>query len=146
MKRIFLFVVLYLGISSFIVNSQSFFTPDDHMLNGFARKISGLDFEYHSCIPGLRESILVRATSGKDMMEWETSVVPQHITEKYATFVWIAALGSGAGSARMDLAVNERQSFSFYTDARAAWDETGEDGASLSFRSVMTDQHGDHHG
>ncbi|HWR74486.1 MAG TPA: glycoside hydrolase family 38 C-terminal domain-containing protein, partial [Bacteroidales bacterium] len=146
MKRIFVFVVLYLGISSSIVNSQSFFTPDDHMLNGFAGKISGLDFEYHSCIPGLRESILVRATSGKDMMEWKTSVVPQQITEKYATFVWIAALGSGAGSARMDLAVNERQSISFYTDARAAWDETGEDGASLSFRSIMTDQHGDHHG
>ena len=80
------------------------------------------------------------------MMEWETSVVPEQITEKYATFVWIAALGSGAGSARMDLAVNERQSISFYTDARAAWDITGEDGASLSFRSIMTDQHGDHHG
>ncbi len=51
------------------------------MLNGFARKISGLDFEYHSCIPGLRESILVRATSGRDMMEWETSIVPEKMTE-----------------------------------------------------------------
>ena len=146
MKKNFLFMLFFLGSSSFIVNSQSFFTPDDHMLNGFARKISGLDFEYHSCIPGLRESILVRATSGRDIMEWETSIVPEQMPEKYATFIWIAALGSGAGSARMDLAVNDRQTFSFYTDARAAWDETSEDGATLSFRSIMTDQHGDHHG
>jgi hypothetical protein len=55
---------------------QSFFTDDDHLINGFTRKVSGLDFEYHSCIPGLRSSILVRATNGKDFMEWETAAVP----------------------------------------------------------------------
>ncbi len=146
MKKKFLLAITIMIISSALVNSQSFFTPDDHLLNGFTRKLSGLDFEYHSCIPGLRESILVRATSGRDMMEWETSRVPEQITEKYATFVWIAALGSSPGSARMDLSINGRQSFSFYTDTRAEWDETSEDGTSLSFRSIMTDQHGDHHG
>jgi hypothetical protein len=116
------------------------------MVNGYARKISGLDFEYHSCIPGLRESILIRATSGKDFMEWETEAVREKINERYAAFVWIAAIGSGPGSARMDLSVDGVQSFSFYTDTRSEWDISGEGGSSLAFRSIMIDQHGDHHG
>jgi hypothetical protein len=58
-------ILSLLVIASVTAAGQSFFTQDDHMVNGFARKISGLDFEYHSCIPGLRESILIRATSGK---------------------------------------------------------------------------------
>ncbi len=125
---------------------QSFFTNDDHLVNGFTRKVSGLDFEYHSCIPGLRNSILVRATNGKDYMEWETATVPGKISEKYATFVWVAALGSGPGTAIMDLAINGAPAFSFKTDGRESWDLAGEAGSSLSFRTVMTDQFGDRHG
>lgn len=125
---------------------QSFFTDDDHLVNGFAHKVSGLDFDYHSCIPGLRSSILVRATNGKDFMEWETASVPAGISRIYATFVWIAALGSSPGTARMDLAINGVQSFSFLADGRGSWDLPGTEGSSLSFRSVMTDQFGDRHG
>lgn len=127
-------------------SGQSFFTDDDHMVNGFTRKVSGLDFEYHSCIPGLRSSILIRATSGKDLMEWETAAVPAGVSRKYVTFVWIAALGSSPGTARMDLAINGTPSFSFLTDGKASWDLRGNGGSSLSFRTVMTDQFGDRHG
>jgi len=144
MKKIVAFTVLM--IFSATASSQSFFTPDDHILNGYAGKVSGLDFEYHSCIPGLRESILIRATNGRDMMEWVTEKVPGSIREKYATFVWISALGSSPGTARMDLSVDGEHSLSFYTDGRRSWDIRGEKGISLSFRSVMTDQYGDHHG
>jgi len=136
-------IVLFSGTSLF---GQSFFTPDDHLINGYANKISGLDFEYTSCIPGQRESMLLRATSGKDFMEWETETVPATIKEKYATFVWIAALGSGPGRARMDLTVNDDEQFLFYTDARPKWEVTGSKGSVLQFNSIMVDQHGDHHG
>ena len=135
--------ILFSGNALF---SQSFLTPDDHLVNGYSAKISGLDFEYTSCIPGQRESMLLRATSGKDFMEWETDPVPQGIKQKYATFVWIAALGAGPGRARMDLAVNGNQQFSFYTDSRPSWIIPGSDGSSLQFNSIMVDQHGDHHG
>ncbi len=135
--------ILFSGNALF---SQSFLTPDDHLVNGYSAKISGLDFEYTSCIPGQRESLLLRATSGKDFMEWETDPVPQGIKQKYATFVWIAALGAGPGRARMDLAVNGNQQFSFYTDSRPSWIIPGSDGSSLQFNSIMVDQHGDHHG
>ncbi len=146
MKKNILLLSVFLTAGTTLASSQSFFSPDDHIVNGFKQKISGLDFEYHSFIPGLRESILVRSTSGKDMMEWETSPVPEEITEKYAAFVWIAALGSSPGTARMDLETEGGHRISFFTDGRKSWDIAGDKGSSLSFRAVMTDQHGDHHG
>lgn len=144
-KIIFLFLAAFLFTGNALI-AQSFFTPDDHMINGYATKISGMDFEYTSCIPGQRESLLLRATNGKDFMEWETDPVPTAVKEKYATFVWIAALGAGPGRARMDLAINGNQQFSFYTDARPKWTIEGNDGSSLQFNSIMVDQHGDQHG
>ncbi len=146
MKRTILILTVLLCTPSPFLRSQSFFTPDDHIINGYAKKTAGLDFEYHSCIPGLRESILIRATNGKDFMEWDTEPVPESIKEKYATFVWIAALGSSPGSAGMELTANDKIKISFKTDARPQWDTEGEQGSSLSFRSVMTDQYGDRHG
>ncbi len=144
-------IKLSLLIFAFLVSgnalfAQSFFTPNDHLINGYANKVSGLDFEYTSCIPGLRGSMLIRATNGRDFMEWETDPVPAGINEKFASFVWIAALGSGPGRAQMDLSVNEKAMFSFYTDGRPSWAVSAPDGSSLTFNSIMIDQHGDHHG
>jgi hypothetical protein len=146
MKTKIFTTILFFLFSGNILLAQSFFTPGDHLVNGYANKIAGLDFEYTSCIPGQRESMLLRATSGKDFMEWETDVVPSGIKEKYATFVWIAALGSGPGRAQMDLAINGNQQFSFFTDARPTWEVSASDGATLTFNSIMIDQHGDYHG
>jgi hypothetical protein len=145
-KRSLLLIAIILGVTAAGLRGQSFFTPDDRIVNGFARKLSGTDFEYHSCIPGLRESILVRATGGRDVMEWETAAIQEGTDKKYAAYVWIAALGSGPGTARMDLSVNGENILSFFTDGRRSWDIEGSGGTMLSFRSVMTDQHGDHHG
>ncbi len=143
-------LLLVLGVTLLMVGSnlqaQSFFTADDHLVNGYARKLAGLDFEYMSCIPGHRSSLLLRANNGKDFVEWETDPAPVGIKQKYATFVWIAAIGSSPGRARMDLAVNGVQQFSFYTDGRPQWQLNGNDGWVLQFNSIMTDQYGDQHG
>lgn len=104
-----------------LLNAQSFLTPDDFLINGYSKKISGLDYDYQSCIPGLRSSMLLRATSGKDYIEWETEPVPSLTRKKYATFIWVAALGSSPGPARMDLTVDEKLNFSFYTDGLPYW-------------------------
>jgi hypothetical protein len=105
MKRI---ALIFLGTLTLLgyLNGQSFLTHDDYLINGYARKITGLDYDYQSCIPGLRESMLLRATSGKDFIEWETEPVPSGIHEKYAKFIWVAALGSSPGRALMNLSVD----------------------------------------
>ena len=145
MRRIILILTVII-ISLLNLNSQSFLTNDDFLINGFSKKIAGLDFEYHSCIPGLRESLLLRTTSGKDFIEWETDIVPLKITNKYATFIWVAAIGSSPGKARMDLTVNGKDNYTFYTDGLKQWEVKSADGSILSFNSIMVDQHGDNHG
>lgn len=145
MRRLSLFLGIFILSWSFL-NAQSFITSDDFLINGYSKKIAGLDFDYQSCIPGLRESILMRATSGKDFVEWETDPVPARINKLYATFIWVAALGSSPGKAKMDLAVNGENEFSFYTDGVHDWDVKGSDRSVLSFHSIMVDQNGDNHG
>ena len=117
MKRLALTLFSLFLLNGFFLNAQSFLTPDDYLINGYSKKISGLDYDYQSCIPGFRESMLLRAINGKDFMEWETEAVPSGISKKYATFIWIAALGSSPGRARMDLSVDGRN-YSFYTDGK----------------------------
>jgi hypothetical protein len=90
--------------------------------------------------------MLLRATSGKDFIEWETEMVPSGIRQKYATFIWVAALGSSPGRALMSLSVNGKQNFSFYTDGVPVWEVKSMNGSSLSFNSIMVDQNGDNHG
>jgi alpha-mannosidase len=145
MKRIALLVFGSLFLFG-CMNAQSFITPDDYLINGYSKKIAGLDYDYHSCIPGLRESLLLRATSGKDFIEWETETVATKINKKYAAFIWVAAIGSSPGKARMDLSIDGKNNYVFYTDGRKSWDVKGADGSILSFNSIMVDQHGDNHG
>ena len=103
MKKIIAFASGLILLSLNLLNGQPFTNNDDFLINGFKKKIAGLDYDYQSCIPGLRASILMRATSGKDYVEWETDKIPSGIKQKYATFIWVAAIGSSPGKARMDL-------------------------------------------
>jgi len=146
MKKIALLLLGILLLSDISLKAQSFLTPDDFLINGYSKKISGLDYDYQSCIPGLRESLLMRALNGKDYVEWETDPAPSKISNKFATFIWVAALGSSPGRARMDVIVNDLSGFSFYTDGRHDWEESGADNSTLSFHSIMVDQNGDNHG
>jgi len=146
MKKLFLNILMLMMGTAFTAGAQSFLTPDDDLVNGYSRKIAGLDFEYHSCIPGLRQSLLIRADSGKDILEWETGAPASGNRKKYTAFIWVAAIGSSPGTAAMTLTTSENQEFVFYTDGIASWSMPSTDGSSLSFNSIMTDQFGDHHG
>ena len=137
-------VIVYCSVS--LLNAQSFILPDDELVNGYSDKVSGTDYEYHSFMPGPRPSIIIRAESSKDFMEWQTEAPLLQDKRKYAAFIWVAAIGSSPGNAGMSLSTDLNHKFSFNTDGRPAWTITSDDGSSLNFNSIMTDQHGDHHG
>ena len=146
MKRIvysLIALVFVLPISAF---SQGFITSDDFLVNGFGNKISGDDFLYHSSISGIENALIIRATDGKYAMEWQTEKVPENVTEKYVTFMWLAGIGSSPGLAGMTLTVNDNQKISFFTDGRKEWKIQSSDGIELFFHSDMEDQHGDNFG
>jgi hypothetical protein len=146
MKKTVLLILVIFYCSAFLLKAQSFISPDDELVNGYSGKISGTDYEYHSCIPDLRQSIIIRAESGNDFMEWVTDAPLLRDKKKYAAFIWVTAIGSSPGNARMDLMTDLNHKFSFNTDGRTSWTIDSDDGSSLSFNSIMTDQYGDHHG
>lgn len=145
MKKLIILLTVF-NFSFSLVEAQLFINPDDELINGYSGKISGTDYEYHSCIPGLRQSIIVRAESGSDFMEWETDGPALLDKKKFAAFIWVTAIGSSPGNARISLTTDLKQEFGFNTDGRKSWTIDSNDGSSLSFYSIMTDQHGDHHG
>lgn len=63
MRKEIIFIVFLVITSLTPLRSQFYFTSDDHLINGYTVKISGTDYEYHSCIPGLRESMIMRIPS-----------------------------------------------------------------------------------
>ncbi len=143
--------ILCLFLLSFIcfeiAQTQSLINPEDYLLNGYENKISGTDYIYHSFIPGLNESMIIRATGGKEMMEWETETVKSISPEmKYISFIWIAAIGSGPGKADFKLETNHGESFVFFSDGKPEWELLSNNGSKLRFTKMWTDQYGDHHG
>lgn len=116
------------------------------LVNGYERKVSGEDFTYYSSIPVARESMLIRATDGNYSMQWATAAVPSNIKTEQVSFVWLAGIGSSPGDAAIQIEVEGHSGFSFHTDGSANWSLQSKEGASLCFRSDLTDQHGDHFG
>ena len=127
-------------------NAQSLVNLDDHLVNGFNHKISGDDFSYHSSIPNVEKSLIIRATNGNYAMEWQTDQIPLSVKEKYVTFVWLAGIGSSPGVADMSLTINNSTKIIFRTDGKKDWNISNTDGTELFFRSDLEDQVGDHFG
>jgi hypothetical protein len=146
MKRTRFSMLFFLLFLSLFAHSQALITPDDHIINGFERKISGDDFSRQSSVSGINKSLIIRATDGKYSMEWQTETMPATIKEKYVTVVWLAGIGSSPGFADMTLTVNNQQKITFHTDSKKDWKIQSADGSELLFHSDMEDQHGDKFG
>ena len=78
----FILTILCTGIFA-----QSPSIENTQIVNGFATKISGSDFSYHSSVPTVKKCLLIRATNGKSSMEWQTEPIPEKIKTDYVTFI-----------------------------------------------------------
>ncbi|MCD6354531.1 MAG: hypothetical protein J7L95_03190 [Prolixibacteraceae bacterium] len=119
---------------------------NSEIVNGYSQKIAGNNFSYTSSIPGVKECLLIRATNGKSTMEWETAPAPKTIKGNFVTFVWLAGLGSSPGRACFDLQINGIKKFSFWVDNLNEWQQTADDGSTLSFQKNGIDHNGDRYG
>jgi hypothetical protein len=112
-------------------------------LRGYRTTVAGVTMAYHSPYPDITSALLVRAGDGTMSAEWETEPVPAGWSGRPATFVWLAGLATGKGAHRFDLSVDGKPALSFRTSAdssRREWRETGAEGLSLSFETLMVDQ------
>ncbi|MFC1726278.1 glycosyl hydrolase-related protein [candidate division KSB1 bacterium] len=108
-------------------------------LNGYSEKIEGTDFDYHSCVPSVKQSLISRATNGKMKAVWESETVPEDYKNDFVTFVWIAGLGVNLGDKKFDLFINDKYNLSFRTANEFKWTVTGNSGTELQFEAVQVD-------
>ena len=139
--KILIFTFLFFPLI-FQIQGQEYGT----VVSGFEKKIEGVDHLHQSSVPFVSECLIVRAGDGKSYMEWETAPAPIMTDHEMVTFAWLAGIGSSAGNARFDLAVDGNQKFSFWTNGEGQWDQQLENGWRLSFKEDMVDRYGDHFG
>ena len=147
MKRsahiLFCFVLLFFASNLY---AQVKLPEEKILFRGFSEKISGTDFNYHSSIPGINESLLVRALNGKQSMLWKTEPVPEDYSEKEALFVWLAGMGCTMGNVKMTMEINDKYKLLFYTTRKEEWEVSEKNGISLSYVNNKTDGVGDNFG
>ncbi len=142
MKSTFFLIVLFL-----IVNSLSFSQKsNENYFQGYAKTISGNELSYHSPLPDVKTSLLVRANESYKSIEWETETIPKNYNDDFITFIWMFGIDVNVDSHEFDLFLNGEKIISFSnpkSDKNKVWRIKGKDGSELSFRSTMTDKYGD---
>jgi len=141
--RLCLLPMLFLQMTAAIGQHPDPIGKNEDIVQGFGKKVSGLDFTYHSSLPDIDQALLVRALDGKQGMAWESEPVPVRLKGKFIHVVWLGAVGANLGNVQMDLAVDGQPLFSFFTERRKAWDYELPDGRRLSFRATLVDGPGD---
>ncbi|UJH68497.1 glycoside hydrolase family 38 C-terminal domain-containing protein [Allomuricauda sp. SCSIO 65647] len=120
----------------------------DNYFAGYKASISGANFAYHSPFSHLDQSLLTRAKSNFEPIEWQTEVIPNSYTKKTASFIWGYGIGAKSPSQQFDLYVNGKKvmTFSSPNNGEAMRTLKGKDGIVLQFNRSMVDMNLDEMG
>ena len=105
-------------------------------LSGYARDIRGEVLSYHSPVPTIGTSLLVRSEDRVRSISWESEPVPEGYQGDQATFVLMQGIDVNAEPRRFDFRVNGQDVFQFANPLEAALGDTivweGEGGVRIS--------------
>ncbi|HSG81415.1 MAG TPA: hypothetical protein VLC48_04120, partial [Gemmatimonadota bacterium] len=114
---------------------------------GYAATLSGEDLRYHSPLPYVDRSLLVRSLDRARFIEWETVPVPDALDADAAIFAIMAAIDVHQEPRQFDLSVNGEPLLSFRNPTAAAAGDTivwtGKQGVRAEFRVTLIDKYGD---
>lgn len=116
-------------------------------LSGYRRDLKGEVLDYHSPVPTVTTSLLVRSEDRARSIAWESQAVPTDVRGAEATFVLMVGIDVNARPRRFDVRVGGRDVFSFHNPTRAAEGDTlhwgGPGGVKADFRVTLIDRYGD---
>lgn len=145
MNRLLLFVFLMISGRSVAFGQVS----PDTFFQGYQRDIHGFPFIYHSPLPNVSESLIVRANKDFRPIEWETETIPENYTGATASFVWAYGMDTDVKGYYFDLYVNGEKYFTFTNPSgneQTKWSVHGKNGAVLTFHVTMIDKYRDQMG
>ncbi|MGD2120536.1 MAG: glycoside hydrolase family 38 C-terminal domain-containing protein, partial [Gemmatimonadota bacterium] len=115
-------------------------------LSGWAQDVRGEILDYHSPVPTIRRSLLVRSEDRSRSIVWESQSVPEDFRGKEATFVFMIGIDVNAEPRRFDFRMNGKEMFQIANPTRATlgdvitWEGIGARG---EFRVTLMDRYGD---
>ena len=142
MKLNFLFTIIILLFQSLTFSQQNKLT----YFQAYEKTISGNELNYHSPLPDVKTSLLVRANELYNSIEWETETIPKNYNDDFLTFIWMFGIDVNVDSHEFDLFINEKKILTFSnpkSNEDKVWKVKGKAGSELLFRSTMTDKYGD---
>lgn len=129
-----------------VVHGQS---NNESYFQGYTKEVSGKRFAYHSPIPNVTASLLVRGQEDYKPIVWETEVIPGNYSDKFVTFIWVFGMDVSTKQVTFNLSVNDKEWFSFNSSKSSKLGETrfeGEEGSELSLNVTLLDKYEDQMG
>ena len=125
--------------------------PNNELLKGYVKDISGENISYHSFHPYATEALLTRVTDGNKSIEWQTETIPSDYKSNDVYFAWIAGYSSGSSAAdrHFDLYINNEKVLTFTTVAKKvlkSWSVKGLHDVELFFQQKSVDNINDVYG
>jgi hypothetical protein len=118
-----------------------------HFVPGYGTTLKGEELRYHSPLPYVDRSLLVRSIDSARSIEWETSAIPDAFDGDEAIFVIMAGIDVNDNPRRFDLTVNGDYVLSFVNPRQSSAGDTivwtGERGVRAEFRVTLIDKYGD---
>jgi len=116
-------------------------------LSGYSADLKGEVLQYHSPVPMIGTSLLVRSEERGRSIAWESGAIPADFQGDVATFALMVGIDVNAEPRRFDLRIGGREIFQLWNPLEAAlgdtlvWEEEG--GVRGEFHVTLIDRYGD---
>ena len=144
-RRLAVSCAVLLACNALPTAAQTRIALPSSLIPGYAATIRGEELVYHSPMPWVDRSLLVRSLDrGMDIV-WETAPVPASVSDT-AVFVFALGIDVTDTTRRFDLFLDGDSVLSFSSPPVAALgthDLRGRDGIRVAFRATLVDKYGD---
>ena len=131
------------------ISTINLISQEDRYFKGYLDKVNTPSFGYHSPLPDVKRSLLIRGREEYGPITWITESVPTDYSGEVVHFIWMYGKDVTHQPSTFHLSFNGMQLVTFQNSGRGILGEekvNGIDGSSLTFNNTMLDKYGDQMG
>jgi alpha-mannosidase len=136
-------------LSIFLFSNLVYGQQTEAYFQGYAQEISGKRFGYHSPLPDVNTSLLLRGQADYAPLEWETETIPANYDQKEISFIWLFGMDVSSSPADIHLSVNDQTLVVFSnskTSTLGVLSYKGKEESELKLNVTMLDKYQDQMG